>query len=60
MASSGTSMGGPDGSFRGRQSERGWKTGFLRYPTGLCVLGGDTLVVADRGNNRVQEFTIAQ
>jgi len=51
---------GRDGSFRGRQSSMGWTTGLLRYPVGLCVLGDEHLIVADRGNNRVQLFAIAQ
>jgi hypothetical protein len=50
---------GQDGSFRGRESAMGWKEGFLRYPSGLCT-GGDLLFVADRGNNRVQAFTIVR
>ena len=46
-----------DGTFVGRQSRMGWKEGFLRYPTGLCAANG-LLFVADRGNNRIQEFEI--
>lgn len=48
---------GRDGSFLGRQSAYGWKPGFLRYPTDLCLLE-TRLLVADRGNNRVQIFDI--
>ncbi|MGD8376210.1 MAG: NHL repeat-containing protein [Acidobacteriota bacterium] len=48
---------GQDGSFQGRESALGWKEGFLRYPSGLTV-GKDLLFVADRGNSRVQIFTI--
>ncbi len=51
---------GPDGAFRGRQLSMGWKESFLRYPSDLCIGGGDTLYVADRGNNRVQAFQIVQ
>lgn len=47
-----------DGSFRGRQSSMGWKAGFLRYPSGLCVDRKGNLFVADRANNRVQGFVI--
>ena len=47
---------GRDGSFRGRQMAMGWKEGFLRYPADLCVAPGGTLLVAERGNNRVQVF----
>jgi hypothetical protein len=45
-----------DGSFRGRQLAMGWKEGFLRYPADLCVAPGGVLLVAERGNNRVQVF----
>lgn len=45
------------GEFLGRQSAMGWKEGFLLYPTGLYAADG-RLFVADRGNNRVQIFTI--
>jgi len=51
---------GPDGSFRGRQSGMGWKEGLLRYPSALCVSNSGALFIADRGNNRVQMFTIVQ
>jgi len=51
---------GPDGSFRGRQSGMGWKDGLLRYPSALHVSDSGTLFIADRGNNRVQLFTIIQ
>ena len=50
---------GQDGSYQGRESAMGWKEGFLRDPSGLAV-GGDLLFVADRGNNRVQVFTIVR
>jgi DNA-binding beta-propeller fold protein YncE len=50
---------GQNGAFKGRQSAKGWKVGFLRHPTGLAV-GGDYLFVADRSNNRVQRFEIVQ
>jgi streptogramin lyase len=48
------------GSFRGRQSSMGWKTGMLRYPAGLCVNGKGELFVADRGNSRLQVFRIVE
>jgi DNA-binding beta-propeller fold protein YncE len=47
---------GRDGSFRGRQLAMGWKEGFLRYPADLCLGPGGTLLIAERGNNRVQVF----
>ena len=49
---------GTDGSFLSRQSSLGWKSGFLLYPSDLCVDEGNRLYVADRGNNRVQVFAI--
>jgi len=49
---------GRDGTFRGRQLAPGWKEGFLRYPGGACALAGTSLVVAERGNHRVQLFAI--
>ena len=51
---------GPDGSFRGRQSDFGWKDGLLRYPSALAVSEGGNLFIADRQNSRVQVFTIVQ
>jgi sugar lactone lactonase YvrE len=49
---------GRDGSFHGRQSEMGWREGFLRYPVDACVDGRGSLFVAERGNNRVQRFRL--
>lgn len=51
---------GQDGSFRGRQSAAGWGAGLLRYPAQIAVTDAGTVYVADRGNNRVQVFTIAR
>jgi len=50
---------GDNGSFHGRHSGRGRSQGFLWYPSGLAA-GGDYLFVADRGNNRVQVFSISR
>ena len=50
---------GADGSFRGRQSAFGWKEGYLRWPSGLCV-SGKTVVAADRENQRVEVFTAGE
>ncbi len=50
---------GTDGSFRGRQSRSGWKDGFLRYPAAACADPSGLLFVADRENNRVQPFVVA-
>jgi hypothetical protein len=51
---------GLDGSFRGRQLRMGWKDGFLRYPSQLCIDDRGNVFIADRGNNRVDVFTIVQ
>jgi len=51
---------GTDGSFRGRQAGRGWKEGELRYPSGVCVTDQGILIVADRENNRLQVFAVAE
>jgi len=48
-----------DGTFRGRQSRYGWKDGFLRYPAAVCADPSGLLFVADRENNRVQPFIVA-
>ena len=49
---------GKDGSFRGRQLAMGWKNGFVRYPSGVCVGERNVLLLSERGNNRVQMFEI--
>jgi DNA-binding beta-propeller fold protein YncE len=48
---------GNDGSFQGRDLALGWMDGTLQYPAQLCLTGPD-IVVADRGNNRVQIFAM--
>jgi DNA-binding beta-propeller fold protein YncE len=49
---------GLDGAFRGRQLAMGWTDGLLQYPAQACVTGSGELFVADRGNSRVQLFTL--
>lgn len=51
---------GLDGSFRGRQLRMGWKDGFLRYPSQMCIDDSGNVFIANRGNNRVEVFTIVQ
>jgi len=51
---------GTDGSFQGRALEMGWSEGALYYPAQLCAAGEALLLVADRGNNRVQVFQEAR
>jgi len=49
---------GQDGSFLGRQLAMGWTEGFLYYPTQMCVNEKGEVFIADRGNSRVQIFTL--
>ncbi len=55
---SGLAIVGRDGTFQGRKFSMGWEDGQLYYPSQLCISENDTLVVADRDNNRVQVFNI--
>jgi hypothetical protein len=38
----------------------GWKEGFLRYPSQMCVTENGAAFIADRGNNRVDGFLITE
>jgi sugar lactone lactonase YvrE len=51
---------GQDGSYMGRQLSMGWTEGFLYYPTQISVNEKAEVFIADRGNNRVQIFTVVQ
>jgi sugar lactone lactonase YvrE len=51
---------GPDGSFLGRQLTMGWNEGLLYYPSQMCINDKGETFIADRGNNRVQIFTITK
>lgn len=51
---------GQDGSFMGRQLSMGWTEGFLYYPTQICLNEKGEVFIADRGNNRVQVFTLTR
>jgi sugar lactone lactonase YvrE len=48
----------PAGSVMGKQLSMGWKEGWLRYPSQLCITEAGELFIADRENNRVQKFTL--
>lgn len=51
---------GADGSFQGRESGHGWKSGLLRYPVALALDPSGRLYVAERGNNRVTMFGLVE
>jgi len=51
---------GRDSSFVGRQLSMGWNEGFLYYPSQLCVNEKGEVFIADRGNSRVQIFTLVK
>ncbi len=51
---------GLDGAFQGRFLAMGWSEGAVYYPSQLCVSDAGTAFVADRGNHRVQLFTMTQ
>jgi sugar lactone lactonase YvrE len=49
---------GQDGSFQGRQLSMGWNEGLLYFPSQMCINGKGEVFIADRGNSRVQIFTL--
>jgi sugar lactone lactonase YvrE len=51
---------GQDGTLRGRRLSMGWKEGFLRYPSQMCITENGDVFIADRGNNRIEVFSIAE
>lgn len=51
---------GRDGAFLGRQLGLGRTEGMLYYPAQICAGPGGALAVADRGNNRVQIFSLGE
>lgn len=51
---------GTDGVYRGRQLTMGWSNGSVYYPAQLCIGAEGEVVIADRGNNRVQVFSLVQ
>lgn len=51
---------GQDGSFQGRQLNRGWNEGLLYFPSQMCVNEKGEVFIADRGNSRVQIFTLVK
>lgn len=51
---------GLDGIYRGRQLAMGWTDGLVRYPSQVCANAAGEVFLADRGNNRVQLFTVVR
>jgi hypothetical protein len=51
---------GGDGSFVGRQLTMGWTEGLLYFPSQMCVNEKGEVFIADRGNSRVQIFTLVK
>lgn len=49
---------GQDGSFQGRPVAFGWKEGMVRYPLQMCINGSGEMFIADRGNSRIQVFSV--
>jgi sugar lactone lactonase YvrE len=56
----GVVMLGQDGAVLGRQLAMGWTEGLLYYPSQMCLNDKGQLFIADRGNSRVQLFSIAR
>jgi len=51
---------GRDGSYMGRQLSLGWNEGLLYYPSQMCLNEKGEVFIADRGNSRVQIFTLVK
>jgi len=51
---------GQDGSYLGRQLSMGWNEGLLYFPSQMCINEKGEVFIADRGNSRVQIFTLVK
>jgi hypothetical protein len=51
---------GQDGSYLGRQLTMGWTEGLLYFPSQMCVNEKGEVFIADRGNSRIQIFTLVK
>ena len=51
---------GADGTFVGRQLSKGWNEGLLYFPSQIYVNERGEIFIADRGNSRVQIFTLVK
>ena len=51
---------GQDGAVLGRQLATGWNEGFLNSPSQMCINDKGQVFIADRGNSRVQLFSLVR
>ncbi len=51
---------GQDGSYLGRQLSMGWNEGLLYFPNQMSITDKGEVFIADRGNSRVQIFTLVK
>ncbi len=51
---------GRDGAYLGRQLSLGWNEGLLYYPSQMSINEKGEIFIADRGNSRVQIFTLVK
>jgi hypothetical protein len=51
---------GRDGAYLGRQLSLGWNEGLLYFPSQMCLNEKGEFFIADRGNSRVQIFTLGK
>ena len=49
-----------DGAVLSRQLAPGWTEGLVYYPSQLCLTDRGQVFIADRGNNRVQVFSVVR
>jgi len=49
-----------DGAVLGRQLAMGWNEGLLNSPSQLCINDKGQVFIADRGNSRVQVFSLVR
>ena len=57
---SGIVLVGQDGAVLGRQLAMGWTDGLLYYPSQMCLNDNGQAFIADRGNSRIQVFSIVR
>jgi len=57
---SGLAVIGMDGAFLGRKLGMGWADSFLYYPSAISMGPAGEIFIADKGNNRVQQFMIVE